>query len=136
MNNHYLSYLMGAEEITPDELVGIGIEIVGQTSKDHYLLRIPTKSIPAYRALLRQKLAPGFWNEYLGNDRIEFFFKLSDGTIKELTLSPQTEREIDVLCADFNSQPLDATSNVYEWLARNSFYHDFMLKNYRSQIER
>lgn len=39
--NFYLSYLMGAGEITDEELKSLGVEIVNKNAEGHYELKIP-----------------------------------------------------------------------------------------------
>lgn len=59
----YLSFLMGAESIADDELTGLGITILKGTRTSSRQLLIPGSSLPAYKALVRERLALGYWNE-------------------------------------------------------------------------
>lgn len=141
---HYLSYLMGAEDIQDQELENLKIEIVEKTATESRKLKIPQRALTQYAELIKAKLTPGFWNEIVGEEEIVFVFKFKDGTInkfasgevKEYKLSPETESEIDKLCAEFNNEPPDKTANVYKYLSENEFYHDFMLEHYSDQINR
>lgn len=132
----YLSYLMGAEEISDHDLESLGIRIVEKTSSGSRKLEIPPVAILVYVELIKEKLSDGFWNEVVGSDEIRFIFKLRDGSVKEIILSPDTEREIDAFCADLNDEPPDKTANVYKYLSENDFYHDFVLEYYADQIAR
>ena len=135
MQNH-LSYLMGADRISVDELEGIGVVIVEEESDGSRKLEIPDKTISAYEKLVKEKLTPGFWNEMIGPEQIRFIFKLRDGSVKEMVLSQDTEREIDALCADLNHEPPGKTANVYKYLSENDFYRNLMLEHYSSEINR
>lgn len=132
----YLSYLMGADKISDHELTAFGIEIVGKTESGSRKLNIPPSAIKVYRDLIKEKITPGFWNEFLDENEIQFIFKLEDGTIREYTLSPENEREINELCSKLNNEPPDKTANVYKYISGNDFYHDFMMEHYKEMIER
>lgn len=132
----YLSYLMGAGEITNQDLTDLGIEIVGKTESGNRKLKIPSESIEEYKNLIRIKMDPGFWNEFLDEYGIYFIFKFENGDIKDYILSPENEQEIDNLCAKFNNEPPEKTANVYKYISENDFYRDFMWKHYREMIER
>ena len=133
---HHLSYLMGTEGISNGELEALGITIVEKTSGGSRKLEVPSSAVSAYVELVEEKLSNGFWNEIVGSDEIRFIFKLRDGSVKEWLLSPETEREIDTLCADLNNEPPDKTANVYKYLSENDFYHDFMRMHYLDMINR
>lgn len=132
----YLSYLMGAKDITDQELVDLGIEIVGKTESGNRKLKIPSEKIDEYKTLIREKMEPGFWNEFLDENGIHFIFKFKNGDLKEYTLSPENEQEIDRLCAEFNNEDPETTANVYRYISENDFYHNFMMQHYREMIER
>lgn len=120
----YLSFLMGADAITDHELTNLGVKIVRRTGASFRGLLIPEGSLSAYRALIRQKMAPGYWNDIVGRDEILFIFKLDDRTIKELTLSEATRSEIANLCSSLNRDPIEKTSDIPQYLAGNPFYHE------------
>lgn len=131
-----LSYLMGAENIQDIELESLGIEIKEIKPDGDRALVVPDEKLPEYIELIKLKLTEGFWNEVVGEKEIIFIFKFKDGHIEEYKLSPDNEREIDKLCADFNNEPPDKTANVYKYISDNSFYHDFMMEHYKDMIER
>jgi len=132
----YLSYLMGAETIADTELEALGAVIVGKSKSGNRKLKIPALCIAAYESLVREKIDAGFWNEYIGPNRIHFIFKLKDGTIKEYDLSTQNEQEIDKLCAELNNELPETTANVYKYISENDFYHNMMLKYWSQNISR
>jgi len=132
----YLSYLMGAEKISDEELRALGIEIVETAESSNRKLKIPAEAMQEYEKLIKEKMTAGFWNEYIGEKEIKFIFKLGDGSIREYSLSSENEQEVDDLCAKLNNEPPDKTANVYKYISENSLYHDFMLAHYKKQIER
>jgi len=132
----YLSYLMGADQISDQESAAFGIEILEKTDSGSRKLKIPSEKIEQYKKLIRDKITAGFWNEFLDENGIHFIFKLENGEIKEYTLSPGNEQEIDNLCAKLNNEPPEKTANVYKYISENDFYHDFMVEHYKEMIER
>ena len=121
---------MGASTVSQRELQSLRIEIVESARSGSRCLRIPAASLPAYRDLVRERLEPGFWNEVLGREEISFTFKLKDGTLKELTYSPENRQEIAQLCSELNDDPIEKTSDLPRYLATNSFYRDLMIAYY------
>lgn len=115
---------MAAPHILDRELTSLGIDIVESLGAGTRGLLVPGKSLPEYRALVRAKLRPGFWNETVGRTEIFFVFKLLDGTLRELRHSPATRDEIARLCTELNGDPLELTSDMPRYLARNPFYRD------------
>lgn len=122
--NEYLSFLMGADAITDHELTALGVEILKGAGSPFRGLLIPGGSLPAYKALVREKINPGFWNDILGRQEILFIFKRADGTIEELALSEATRPEIALLCSSLNKDPIEKTSDMPRYLAGNPFYRD------------
>ncbi|PIP86713.1 hypothetical protein COV42_02625 [Candidatus Campbellbacteria bacterium CG11_big_fil_rev_8_21_14_0_20_44_21] len=127
---------MGAEQISDQELTASDIDIVGKTDSGSRKLKIPSESIERYKNLIREKMTPGFWNEFLDENDIHFIFKFENNDTKEYVLSPESEQEIDDLCAKLNNEPPDKTANVYKYISENDFYRDFMMTNYKVMIER
>lgn len=136
MENKYLSFLMGASGVQDSDLEALDIEIVEKDSDGDRKLKIPAVNLSVYLSLVKSGLNPGFWNEVVGSEQILFLFKFKDEKIKEYKLSPETESEIDKLCAEFNNETPDKTANVYKYLSENKFYHDFMIEHYRDMINR
>jgi len=136
MKNFYLSYLMGAKDISDEEIKLLDISIENRNNDDDRTLKIPEEKLSQYLELVKAKLSKGFWNEIIGPDEIIFIFKFDDGSIKKYILSPENEQEIDKLCAKFNNEPADKTANVYKYISENKFYHDFMIEHYSDLINR
>ncbi len=128
--NESLSFLMGAESISDEELTSLGIGIVQRIGSGTRGLLIPDRSLEAYKALIRLKLTPGFWNETVGRTQISFQFKLEDGTVEEIVLSATNREEIARLCAELNREPLEKTSDIPRYLAGNPFYRELMVTHH------
>jgi hypothetical protein len=124
--DQYLSFLMGARAVSDEELRALGIEIAERYGKGRRGLLVPATSISAYAELLREKLEPTYWNEIVGRTEIVFWFKLADGTLKELAYSPESRDEIARLCSELNRDPIEKTSDVPRYLAGNRFYRELM----------
>ena len=131
-----LSYLMGAENIQDAELQGLGVAIQERKPDGDRMLIIPDEKLSQYVEFIKTKLTNGFWNEIIGEKEIIFIFKFKDDHIEEYALSPENERSIDKLCAEFNNEPPDKTANVYKYVSDNKFYHDFMMQHYADMINR
>lgn len=124
--HEHLSFLMAADAITDDELTHLGIAVLQGAGSPFRGLLIPEGSLAAYRALVRLKITPGFWNETVGRQDVFFVFKLADGTIRELALSAATRREIAQLCSSLNKDPIEKTSDLPRYLSGNPFYRELI----------
>jgi hypothetical protein len=120
----YLSFLMGADDISDHEITDLGVKILKGAGTPFRGLLVPGASLPAYKALIREKLTPGFWNDILGRHEIVFIFKLKDSSVRELLLSEATRSEIARLCSSLNNDPIEKTSDMPRYLAGNSFYRE------------
>lgn len=136
MNDFYLSYLMGAKNITDDDITALNISIEEKDEDGDKSLKIPEEKLSQYIELIKAKLNEGFWNEIIGANEIIFIFKLKDGSIKEYVLSPDNEKEISKLCSGFNGDSEEKTANIYKYISGNKFYYDFMLEHYAGMINR
>ena len=125
-----LSFLMGAQAISDEELTGVGVKIVQRIGSEIRGLLVPDRSLQAYRELIRLKLTAGFWSETVGRSEIVFQFKLDDGTLKELAHSAANREEIARLCSQLNGDPLEKTSDIPRYLARNPFYRELMVTHH------
>lgn len=122
--DQYVSFLMGANAIADEELTRLGVEILQGAGSPFRRLLVPAAALAGYRALIREKLTPGFWNDILGREEVLFVFKLADGTVEELTLSESTRARIAHLCSSLNGDPIEKTSDVLRYLAGNPFYRE------------
>ena len=125
--DEYLSFLMGAVAISDEELVDLGIEVVRGAGSPFRGLLIPGGSLDAYKALVREKLTPGFWNDIVGRQEILFVFKLADGTIEEFTYSEANREQIARRCTSLNRDPIEKTSDLLRYLAGNPFYRELLV---------
>jgi hypothetical protein len=121
-----LSFLMGGDAIRDDELTGIGITIVRGAGSPFRSLLVPSSRLEDYKALVRAKLSPGYWNEIVGRREVSFIFKLADGSLRELELSEATRPEIARLCSALNQDPIEKTSDMPRYLAGNPFYRELI----------
>ena len=127
---------MGAQNITDDNIIELGIIIDGKDKDGDRSLKIPEEVLRKYIDLVKNKLTDGFWNEIVGSEEIFFIFKFKDSSIKEYELSTENEWEISKLCSEFASTPNGKTKNIYKYISNNKFYHDFMLEHYADLINR
>ena len=125
--DEYLSFLMGAAAISDEELVDLGIEVVRGAGSPFRGLLVPGGSLGAYKALVREKLTPGFWNDIVGRQEILFVFKLADGTIEEFTYSEANREQIARRCTSLNRDPIEKTSDLLRYLAGNPFYRELLV---------
>lgn len=125
--DEYLSFLMGAAAISDEELVNLGIKVVRGAGSLFRGLLIPGGSLAAYKALVREKLTPGFWNDIVGRQEILFVFKLADGTVEEFTYSETNREQIARRCTSLNNDPIEKTSDLLCYLAGNPFYRELLV---------
>ncbi|KKW20874.1 MAG: Leucine-tRNA ligase [Parcubacteria group bacterium GW2011_GWC2_52_8c] len=119
------SYLMGARDISDKELATLGVLIIKKTSDGDRKIIVPKTRLSEYEKLVSKKMTPGFWNEYIGKEAV-FIFKHKDGSLERLTLTPETEKRIDKLAADFVGEGWNKSS-VWKWLAENDWYTDLII---------
>jgi len=127
------SYLMGAKDIKDEDLMNLGIEISGKLSSGDRKLIIPADSLVKYEELIVQKMTPGFWNEYIGDEAV-FLFKHKNGEVERLVLGGDAETRIDKLAAEFVGGSWDKQS-VWKWLAENDWYADITLHSEYGVLE-
>lgn len=130
----YLSYLMGAPEIEDEELMELGIIIAGVSDSGSRKLQIPDDSLKKYEELIRLKMNKGFWNDIVGTTKIIFIFKIEDQVI-EMTLTEGNRTEIAKLCSELNGDPIENTSQIFQYLAGNDFYSGFLRQHYPQEFK-
>jgi len=122
------SFVMGLDE---DSLKGIGIEITGKTKEGFLKIKIPFSELEQYKDLVKEKMQPGFWNEFSTNKGFYFIFKHKDGRLEEMELNEKTNDLIDKYGATFNDEtPPEKPRNVYmwpSWLADGFFYQELLI---------
>jgi hypothetical protein len=74
--------------------------------------------IELFEKYICETLENGFWNEYLGKDKV-FIFKFKNGEIKRYILNTNNENEILKLCCEFAECEFESIDKM---LRDNSFY--------------
>lgn len=115
------SYLMGAEEINDGDLENLKIKIIETTEEGNRKICVPVSSLHGYEQLITEKLTPGFWNEYIGEETV-FMFKDKNGGVQRIVLTPQTEAQIHALSEEFIEKGWTQHVSVWGWLAEEGFY--------------
>ncbi|MBI5369626.1 leucine--tRNA ligase [Candidatus Uhrbacteria bacterium] len=123
------SYVMGADGISPADFENIGVTIARKTADGDYEVEIPRGREKEFERLMSEKMAPGFWNEYVGDETV-FLFKHTDGHIERLVMNAQTMARIDELACEFNHLPYDPKdpgNYINGALARNTWYQPLIV---------
>jgi len=124
------SVLMGFDNIHSEELVSLGIKEVWPADKNHKYIEIPENFLPAFEKLIREKMTPGFWNEYITHQRVIFLFKDKNGLVERLELTPETDNKINRLSAIYNDEP-GPEGSVWDWLPNVPFYKELFIHTER-----
>lgn len=119
--NNIRSYIMGVDDITA-ELKEIGITINVKTDENVFKVTISSKHLDEYEKLIAEKLKPGFWNEYVGEQTV-FIFKDSQGKVSRLLWNTETETNILELCNEYAKAEFDSVQSM---LAGNDWYRDYL----------
>ena len=83
------SYVMGIDNI--DKLQENNFEI--KSWGNNYGISFSSDRIEMFENFIFETLQNGFWNEYLGKEKV-FIFKFNDGKIKRYVLNKENEKEI------------------------------------------
>ncbi len=122
------SFVMGISE---DDLKGIDVEILEKTKKGFLKIKIPKKKVEDYKEIVREKMKPGFWNEFSTDKGFYFIFKHKDGKIEEMELNEETNDLIDKYGATFNNEKVpEKPQDVYSWpswISDDAFYKDILI---------
>ena len=108
------SYVMGTNNT--DKLIENEFEI--ENFKNNYGISFPDEKINVFEEYIYSALKNGFWNEYLGKEKV-FIFKFNDGRIKRFVLNSENEKEILNLCCEFANCKFESIDKM---LMENSFY--------------
>ena len=115
------SYVMGIDNINILNENDFAI----QEYEDGYGVSFLDDKRELFEYFIYNNLQNGFWNEYLGNEKV-FIFKFNDGKIKKYVLNKSNEEEVLNLCqlfADFKFASIDSM------LRDNSYYLTTYFKN-------
>lgn len=110
------SYVMGIDNI--DLLKQNNFEI--KEFGDNYGVIFSDEKIGIYEEFICNSLPNGFWNEYLGKEKV-FIFKFEDGTLNRFVLNNANEKEILKLCCDFAECEF---TSIMDMLKDNKFYNN------------
>jgi len=108
------SYVMGVNDIKELKEKGFNIEFF----KSSYGISFSDDKIDIFEEYIYEKLENGFWNEYLGKEKV-FIFKFKDGQIKKYILNNKNEEEILKLCCEFANYQFESVNKM---LMDNNFY--------------
>lgn len=108
------SYLMGINNIEKLKQNNFEIKSFG----NNYGVIFDEDKIELLEKYICETLENGFWNEYLGKDKV-FIFKFNNGEIKRYILNKNNEKEILKLCCEFADYEFES---IEKMLRNNSFY--------------
>lgn len=108
------SYLMGINNIEKLKQNNFEIKSFG----NNYGVTFDENKIELFETYICETLENGFWNEYLGKDKV-FIFKFNNGEIKKYILNKNNEKEILKLCCEFADYEFES---IEKMLRSNSFY--------------
>lgn len=115
------SYVMGIPDINELRENGFNIKTYGE----NYGISFPDDKIKIFEEFICKNLQNGFWNEYLGKEKV-FIFKSENGEIKRYVLNNENEKEILNLCSKFAEYKFESITKM---LKDNKFYLDTYFKN-------
>jgi leucyl-tRNA synthetase/ADP-ribose pyrophosphatase YjhB (NUDIX family)/predicted esterase YcpF (UPF0227 family) len=124
-NTPIKSYLMGADQISDSDLEKVGVKVVEKKSDGDRTLILDPNKLSEYESLIKEKLSPSFWNEYVGNEAV-FIFKDKQGKITRFVLDKNNEEEIDRLAAQYIGEGWNKQS-PWSWMAQNDWYKDIII---------
>lgn len=114
------SYVMGIENI--DKLKENNFEI--KQYGNNYGISFSSDKIEVFENFIFETLQNGFWNEYLGKEKV-FIFKFNDGKVKRYVLNKNNETEILNLCQQFANCKFESIDKM---LRDNKFYAETYYK--------
>lgn len=117
------TYIMGQKNITEGDIKSIGGKVESVTNSGHLCVEFPIEKSADFENLINNKMEPGFWNEYLTNEKVIFIFKHKDGQLQRFELNDDNAHDICALGNKFNNDPepkLEETA--WDWLSDNNWY--------------
>ena len=116
---------MGQKDISKDDIESIGGRVDSTTDNGHMRVSFPAESVEKFEKLIIDKMQPGFWNEYIGDETV-FIFKDKSGHTERIAWTPETEEALVKQCNQF----ADTTfTSIDEMLQGNDWYRDTILKS-------
>ena len=116
--NTYRSYVMGQKNITSDDIETIGGTVHEITAQGHLCVTFPASSDDAFEQLIKDKMEPGFWNEYVG-EKVVFIFKSDTDGLLRTEWDNNNELDILRLCEDYANAKF---GGIKEMLEGNEWY--------------
>ena len=110
------SFVMGINDIK--ELKENGFEI--KSYGENYGVIFSDEQINLFEKFIYKSLQNGFWNEYLGKEKV-FIFKFDNGDIKKYILNEENEDEVLKFCREFADYNFE---NIDKMLKNNIFYFE------------
>ena len=114
------SYVMAVNNA--NELIENGFNV--QISDEDYLVSFTDDKKDFFEEYIKKNLKDGFWNEYLGKEKV-FIFKFEDGSVKKYHLNHSNENEILNLCRKFANTNFESIDKM---LRNNKFYKETYYK--------
>lgn len=114
------SYVMGIDNI--DQLNNSGC-IINKYGKNYGVIFSNDKK-NLFEKFIIENLNNGFWNEYLGDNKV-FIFKFKNGDVKKYILSDENQNEILELCRMFANYNF---ISIEDMLRNNKFYKETFYK--------
>ncbi len=108
------SYLMGINNIDILKQNNVKIKYFG----NNYGVIFDDNKIELFEKYICETLENGFWNEYLGKDKV-FIFKFKNSKIKRYVLNKDNEKEVLKLCCEFADCKF---KSIDKMLRDNNFY--------------
>ena len=108
------SYVMEIDNVDKLSSLGLSIKKYGED----YGIIFSNEQIPLFEDFICQNLKNGFWNEYLGENKV-FIFKFGNGEVKKYILTEENQEEILKLCRTFANYEF---SSIDTMLRDNEFY--------------
>ena len=115
------SFVMGVNDINTLKENNFNIKSLDED----YGVTFTDEQINIFEEYIYNYLENGFWNEYLGKEKV-FIFKFNNGEIKKYILNDENEKEILKLCCEFAEYEFESIDSM---LRDNSFYQETYYKN-------
>jgi len=112
------SYVMGIDSGIEKDLERIGVKVHEKTKDGDYKISIPKDKIKSYEELISEKLKPGFWNEYVGEETV-FIFKDKNGEVERIVWNEADESDLLKLCSNYAKTNFKSIGSMLEG---NSWY--------------
>lgn len=115
------SYVMAVNNA--NELIENGFNV--QLYEGDYLVSFTDDKKEFFEQFIKKNLENGFWNEYLGKEKV-FIFKFNDSRVQKYVLNDSNEEEVLKLCREFANQNFESIDKM---LRNNEFYKESYYKD-------